>query len=311
MLGRIAKMFLIGLAVCFLTAAFAAAQAPTTISYQGRLTDAAGDPLTDPPVVFFYIYAAATGGAPLYTSPAMNIHPDANGVFTVELGPFAANVFDGSKRYLGIKVGADAEMTPRQILTAAPYSLATNDIADNSVTSAKIAGGAVTNSDLAGNSVTTSNIVDGTIGNGDISASAAIAISKISGNAGVEYNAIGSYSGLTTTLTNLGSVTVSCPTSGYVLVMLTGSAVFFGDNTTATVGVSTSTSSMSSGVGIGRLDGSGTARFYQAYSASYVAPVSAGNRTFYALGQKSATFSSNSINLTDLYLTAIFFPNRY
>jgi hypothetical protein len=127
MLGRIAKVFLIGLAVSLLTAAFAAAQAPTTISYQGRLADASGQPLTDPPAVFFAIYAAPTGGTALYTSPAMNIHPDANGVFTVELGPFAASVFDGSKRYLGIKVGTDAEMTPRQLLTSGPYALGVAD----------------------------------------------------------------------------------------------------------------------------------------------------------------------------------------
>ncbi len=127
MLGRITKVFLIGLAVSLLTAAFAAAQAPTTISYQGRLADASGQPLTDPPAVIFAIYATPTGGTALYTSPAMNIHPDDNGVFTVELGPFSSLVFNGSKRYLGIKVGSDAEMTPRQLLTSGPYALGVAD----------------------------------------------------------------------------------------------------------------------------------------------------------------------------------------
>lgn len=310
MLGRIAKVFFIGIAVSLLTAAFVAAQTPTTISYQGRLTNATGQPITTATSVTFAIYSVPSGGTALYTS-TQSVTPDANGIFTVELGPFGASVFDGSKRYLGIKAGADAEMTPRQLLTSAPYAFNTTNIPDNSVTSAKIASGAVGNSALANNAVTSTKISDGTITNSDVSASAAIAISKISGASGVEYNAIGDHLGLTTALSNLGSVTLSCPTSGYVIVMLTGSAVFFGDNTTADIGIGTSTSSFAYSVGIGRLDGAGTARFYQAYSAIYTTSVVAGNRTFYALGQKSTVFSANSINLTDLYLTAIFVPNRY
>jgi len=128
MLGRITKVFLIGLAVSILTAAFAAAQAPSTISYQGRLTNAAGQPITATTSVVFAIYSASTGGTALYTT-TKSVTPDDNGIFTVELGPFATTVFDGSKRYLGIKAGTDAEMTPRQLITSAPYSLGVADAA--------------------------------------------------------------------------------------------------------------------------------------------------------------------------------------
>jgi hypothetical protein len=215
MLGRIAKVFLIGMAVSLLTAAFVAAQAPTTISYQGRLTDAAGQPIADPPVVYFYIYAAATGGSALYTSPAMNIHPDANGVFTVELGPFAASVFDGSKRYLGIKVGSDAEMTPRQVLTSAPYAFNANGIADNSITSAKIASGAVGNSDLANSSVTGLKVSDGSLTRADIADESGLTF----------HEAISPYTSSVPTGTNtLDSISITAPGAGYVYVFAHGMA---------------------------------------------------------------------------------------
>ena len=54
-------------------------------------------------------------------------------------------------------------------------------IADDAVTSAKLAAGAVDATALASGAVTSAKIADGTITNADISASAAIAASKISG----------------------------------------------------------------------------------------------------------------------------------
>jgi hypothetical protein len=55
------------------------------------------------------------------------ITPDA-GYFSAKLGDvtaFPATVFDGSNAtlFLGIKIGADAEMAPRQALTSVPFAL--------------------------------------------------------------------------------------------------------------------------------------------------------------------------------------------
>lgn len=116
----IMSMILAALVICAM-ALNVSAQAPNSIMYQGRLTDAAGDPITVATSVTFNIYAAASGGTALFTS-TQSVTPDANGVFTVELSPINNTILDGSKRYLALKIGADAEMTPRQLLTSAPYA---------------------------------------------------------------------------------------------------------------------------------------------------------------------------------------------
>ncbi len=151
----------------------ASAQAPNTILYQGRLTSAAGAALSDDTAtVLFSIYAAASGGAALW-SASLPCSTDVNGVFTKELGPILLSVFDGSKRYLALKVRADAEMTPRQLLTSAPYAYYATAVGPNSVGTATISDGTVATVDLADNSVTTAKIVDGTISMADINRAAA------------------------------------------------------------------------------------------------------------------------------------------
>ena len=72
--------------------------------------------------------------------------------------------------------------------------IATGMIANDAVTSAKLAAGAVDATALASDAVTSAKIADGTIVNADISASAAIAASKISGLATVATT--GSYNDL-------------------------------------------------------------------------------------------------------------------
>lgn len=58
-------------------------------------------------------------------------------------------------------------------------SVGTGELADNAVTSAKIADNAVGTSEIADSAVTSAKIADGTIVDGDINASAAIALSKL------------------------------------------------------------------------------------------------------------------------------------
>src|SRR5581483_12377465 len=96
-------------------ASAAAAPAPAVMTEQGRLFDGAGAPLQGSVAITFSLYAAANGGAPLW-SEALTLPLD-DGYFSTELGtvtPFSAGVWDGSQRWLGIQVGADPEMAPRQ-----------------------------------------------------------------------------------------------------------------------------------------------------------------------------------------------------
>ena len=120
------KIFVLAMVVLVALGGQVWAQAPNTFTYQGRLTDDAGDAITSATSVTFAIYATPTGGTALYNT-TRSITPNGDGVFTVELGPVSLSTFDGSKLYLGIKVGSDSEMSPRQILTSAPYAMSSGN----------------------------------------------------------------------------------------------------------------------------------------------------------------------------------------
>jgi len=89
--------------------------------YQGQLRDSTGAPLTGVYNITFTVYNDSVAGTSLYSTTDI-VQLDDRGVFSVELGPFAENVFTGEKRFLGIQIGNDEELSPRQPLTAAPYA---------------------------------------------------------------------------------------------------------------------------------------------------------------------------------------------
>ncbi|MBN2227473.1 MAG: hypothetical protein JW763_08915 [candidate division Zixibacteria bacterium] len=139
--------------------------APSTILYQGRLTQANGSPITTATEITFKIYPTIDGVSALFTKDT-SLTPDENGVFTVELGPLdISSHLQGTKRYLGITVGDDAEMSPRQVLTSVPYAISAENakyIADNSVTTGKIADGAIVNADINNSAGITVDKISGT-----------------------------------------------------------------------------------------------------------------------------------------------------
>ena len=98
---------------------------PQTFNIHGKLTDNAGAPQTDSVSMTFKIYNVYTGGTDLW-SEVQTIDPDDNGVYSAILNdidlPFNASY------YLGIKVGSDAEMTPRLNLTSAPYAFRAQNV---------------------------------------------------------------------------------------------------------------------------------------------------------------------------------------
>ncbi len=131
------------------TAAFAAiatanadAAVPDFMTQQGRLLDSTGAPIIGELSFVFSVYDAAAEGSVLWTETT-NVTL-ADGFFNVQLGAATAldpAIFDGSTLYLGVRVGADEEMSPRQALVSAPYAFtantadnATGDITPNSVT---------------------------------------------------------------------------------------------------------------------------------------------------------------------------------
>ena len=62
------------------------AQVPSLINYQGRLTDANGDPVTGSKNFSISIYDAATGGNLLYTESIGAVTLDDNGVYSFQFG---------------------------------------------------------------------------------------------------------------------------------------------------------------------------------------------------------------------------------
>lgn len=106
-------------------------QGPSTtmISYQGRLADADGNPLTGDYQMQFALYSVPTGGSACWSETQTVSVSD--GLFNVLLG--SVNAIDPScltgDVYLGIKVGADSEMTPRELLTSVPYAVRTSAVA--------------------------------------------------------------------------------------------------------------------------------------------------------------------------------------
>jgi hypothetical protein len=93
------------------------------VPIQGRLTDDSGNPLDGGYSIRARIYDASTGGTTLCddTDP---IAVD-NGLFNMYLDGLSgctASDIDGKQLYLGITVGSDPEMTPRQGIYAVPYA---------------------------------------------------------------------------------------------------------------------------------------------------------------------------------------------
>jgi len=215
---------LVGLLVCRL----AYADIPRQISFQGRLTDASGKFVPDGNYsLTFRIYTDSTSGSSKWSEG--QLISVSKGLFNVILGTINSipdSIFNYKDTWLGIQVGVDPEMTPRQRLSSLGYAYRTAkaDTSSYSMNSDKLDGlhasdftspvsdygrsgvatdlyeGTATLTDkyvneTQANSVTSAMITDNQIADADISASANITPSKISGTAWTSSND-GSGSGL-------------------------------------------------------------------------------------------------------------------
>lgn len=166
-----------------------AAALGTAFTYQGQL-EQSGGPATGACDFRFLLFDSVgsgsppTGGNQIGTMVAADGVQVSDGLFTLQLDFGAAAFNTGGDRFLQVAVrcpggsGAYQTLTSRQPLTAAPYALFANAIADGAVSSAKLAPGAVTTSQLAPNSVTAAQIADGTVATSDL-ANGAVSTAKI------------------------------------------------------------------------------------------------------------------------------------
>lgn len=128
--------------------AYAAAGINRQINFQGKLVNPDGTNVTDGSYsIVFTLYNAASAGSSLWTeTQSVTL---SNGIFQVNLGTTclfntaaACNNntpvdFNSDQLYLGIKVGSDAEMTPRIQFTAVPQAFNSEKL--NGLTSSQFA----------------------------------------------------------------------------------------------------------------------------------------------------------------------------
>lgn len=90
------------------------------IPIQGRLTDNGGNPLDGSYNLTFRLYDVSLGGTALCEDTDL-VNVD-NGLFDAKMDYCTASDIDGRQLYLGIEVGSDGEMTPRQPIYPVPYA---------------------------------------------------------------------------------------------------------------------------------------------------------------------------------------------
>lgn len=130
-MSRLSNMLIVLILIFAVSNAFSQA-VPQSITYQGKLTDSAGVPLSGSYTMQFKLWSTETGGTtPLWNSGPLTLQAQA-GLFTVVLGtagnPITAkDLFDG---IVWIEVTVEsAPPLPRVQLVSVPFAIRANDLA--------------------------------------------------------------------------------------------------------------------------------------------------------------------------------------
>jgi len=197
----------------------------------------------------------------------------------------------------------------------AANSVGTSEVVDNSLTASDLAPNSVGASELATNSVYGSDIVNNQITNADIYSAAAIAATKIAGDAGIEYTFVGnnrSWASGAYQMQVLSSITMTIPASGYVLLIHTGYGFFENQDRRLVVGVGTTTTTILAGsVRMGYSEGTATYDLSIPYNVVGIVSVTAGTRTFYGLASGISTDVYGMAFVYPSVLVGIFIPKHY
>jgi trimeric autotransporter adhesin len=97
---------------------------PHLLDFQGRLHDSGGEPVNGEVFITFSLYDVGSGGTALWSE--LRAVQVTDGLFQVKLGEVAAldpGLFTGASRWLGVKVGSDAEMSPRTRISSVGYAM--------------------------------------------------------------------------------------------------------------------------------------------------------------------------------------------
>ncbi|HNT89452.1 MAG TPA: hypothetical protein PKL84_16440, partial [Candidatus Hydrogenedentes bacterium] len=129
MISKCSKVRTCAVAAALVCVSGVALAQANTVTYQGVLRDVAGDPVVDGPyATSFGIFAAESGGSPLWTES--QTATTSNGAFSVQLGavtPLGTLFADNAGGALWLEVSADVgsgmqAYLPRVPVTRAPYA---------------------------------------------------------------------------------------------------------------------------------------------------------------------------------------------
>ena len=118
------KISLVVISLFFLLFSPALAEVPRVINYQGKITTPQGALIDTTISMTFAIYTDSIGIDSVWSETQSSVVVE-KGIFSVLLGSVNSiqdSVFTGEIRYLGIKAGDDAEMTPRKAIVSVGYS---------------------------------------------------------------------------------------------------------------------------------------------------------------------------------------------
>lgn len=118
-MNKVRLLLLCGLVINFFSGtAFAV---PATLTFQGHVTGADTTPMGGVVSVTFQLYSQQENGSALW-SEELDITFD-NGFYSVTLGDFSADDFEGDSLYLGVTLDGQDEFAPRVKITSVPYAL--------------------------------------------------------------------------------------------------------------------------------------------------------------------------------------------
>ena len=149
------------LAVLFFTALPLAAQVPSLINYQGRLTDGSGSPVSGNRTMAVRLYDAATGGNMTYEETIGTVGV-ANGTYSFQFGASGSGIVSvlSGQDYLALTVNGTEETTRTRLL-AVPFALKAKESADTQMLNTQVtslngtvAGLSASQTTLAGNVTT-------------------------------------------------------------------------------------------------------------------------------------------------------------
>jgi hypothetical protein len=105
---------------------FVYAEVPQLITYQGRLSEANGEPITGEHTIIFRLYDAEQSGTKVWEEThTISVAKGDNGIFSVVLG--SVTLLSGlnlnQPLWLTFAIDGDSEMTPRQRVTSVTYAI--------------------------------------------------------------------------------------------------------------------------------------------------------------------------------------------